>query len=146
MKWGVRRFQKKKGGLTSAGKKRYSASKDKKRYPEDKGEKVFNTLKKGANRALDKADSDNFFKSKSIFSEESMKRQARIDAARNAINGLDYKTLKSPNGRKHLVDTGKKVLNEYLDDADDRSFFNDDRETRNKKRERNDFIRDIVNN
>ena len=150
MKWGVRRFQTKNGILTSAGKKRYSNSDAGKnpRKPNKstskRNEKIFNTLKEGANRALDKADRDNFFNSDSIFSEKSMKRQSQIDRARDVINNLDYKTLTSPKGAKHLVNTGKQALRDALDDADDRSFFNDDWDTRMKKQDRNDFLRDLL--
>ena len=110
----------------------------------DKGEKTFETLKKGANALLDKADRDNFFNSDSIFSEESMKRQSRIDRTRDAINNLDYKTLTSPGAGKKLVDTGKQFLRDSLDDADSRSFFNDDWDTMMSKRDRNDFFRDLL--
>lgn len=161
MKWGRRRFQNSDGSLTPAGKKRYVTvreavnnarkagrdsvkARNKQIRSEDKGEKVFNALKKGADRALDKAETDNFFNSDSIFSEKSMKRKAQINAARTALDGLDYNTLKSPNGRKQLVDTGKKVLNDYLDDADTRSFFNDDWDTRRAKQDRNDMIREFI--
>ena len=143
MRWGVRRFQNKSGSLTPAGKKRYSDD-DRKTQVSGKGEKVFNALKKGANGALDKASDDNFFNSDSIFSEKSMKTQSRIDRTRDAINSLDYKTLTSKDGSKHLVDAGKKFLRDSLDDADDRSFFNDDWDTREEKKKRRDFIRDLV--
>ena len=143
MKWGVRRFQRKDGSLTSAGKKRYSDN-DRKTQVSGKGEKVFNALKKGANAALDKASDDNFFNSDSIFSEKSMKTQSRIDRTRDAINSLDYKTLTSKDGSKRLVDAGKKFLRDSLDDADDRSFFNDDWDTREEKKKRRDFIRDLI--
>ena len=143
MKWGVRRFQNKSGSLTPAGKKRYSDD-DRKTQVSGKGEKVFNALKKGANAALDKASDDNFFNSDSIFSEKSMKTQSRIDRTRDAINSLDYKTLTSKDGSKRLVDAGKKFLRDSLDDADDRSFFNDDWDTREEKKKRRDFIRDLV--
>ena len=143
MRWGVRRFQNKSGSLTPAGKKRYSDN-DRKTQVSGKGEKVFNALKKGANAALDKASDDNFFNSDSIFSEKSMKTQSRIDRTRDAINSLDYKTLTSKDGSKRLVDAGKKFLRDSLDDADDRSFFNDDWDTREEKKKRRDFIRDLV--
>lgn len=143
MRWGVRRFQNKSGILTPAGKKRYSDD-DRKTQVSGKGEKVFNALKKGANAALDKASDDNFFNSDSIFSEKSMKTQSRIDRTRDAINSLDYKTLTSKDGSKRLVDAGKKFLRDSLDDADDRSFFNDDWDTREEKKKRHDFIRDLV--
>ena len=143
MRWGVRRFQNKSGSLTPAGKKRYSDD-DRKTQVSGKGEKVFNVLKKGANAALDKASDDNFFNSDSIFSEKSMKTQSRIDRTRDAINSLDYKTLTSKDGSKRLVDAGKKFLRDSLDDADDRSFFNDDWDTREEKKKRRDFIRDLV--
>lgn len=143
MKWGVRRFQKKTGSLTPAGKKRYSDN-DRKTQVSGKGEKVFNALKKGANAALDKASDDNFFNSDSIFSEKSMKTQSRIDRTRDAINNLDYKTLTSKYGSKRLVDAGKKFLRDSLDDADDRSFFNDDWDTREEKKKRRDFVRDLI--
>lgn len=143
MRWGVRRFQNKSGSLTPAGKKRYSDD-DRKTQVSGKGEKVFNALKKGANAALDKASDDNFFNSDSIFSEKSMKTQSRIDRTRDAINSLDYKTLTSKDGSKRLVDAGKKFLRDSLDDADDRSFFNDDWDTREEKKKRRDFIRDLV--
>ena len=109
MKWGVRRFQKKSGSLTPAGKKRYSDN-DRKTQVSGKGEKVFNALKKGANAALDKASDDNFFNSDSIFSEKSMKTQSRIDRTRDAINSLDYKTLTSKDGSKRLVDAVKNFF------------------------------------
>lgn len=143
MRWGVRRFQNKSGSLTPAGKKRYSDD-DRKTQVSGKGEKVFNALKKGANAALDKASDDNFFNSDSIFSEKSMKTQSRIDRTRDAINSLDYKTLTSKDGSKRLVDAGKKFLRDSLNDADDRSFFNDDWDTREEKKKRRDFIRDLV--
>ena len=143
MRWGVRRFQNKSGSLTPAGKKRYSDD-DRKTQVSGKGEKVFNALKKGANAALDKASDNNFFNSDSIFSEKSMKTQSRIDRTRDAINSLDYKTLTSKDGSKRLVDAGKKFLRDSLDDADDRSFFNDDWDTREEKKKRRDFIRDLV--
>lgn len=143
MRWGVRRFQNKSGSLTPAGKKRYSDN-DRKTQVSGKGEKVFNALKKGANAALDKASDDNFFNSDSIFSEKSMKTQSRIDRTRDAINSLDYKTLTSKDGSKRLVDAGKKFLRDSLDDADDRSFFNDDWDTREEKKKRRDFIRGLV--
>ena len=143
MRWGVRRFQNKSGSLTPAGKKRYSDD-NRKTQVSGKGEKVFNALKKGANAALDKASDDNFFNSDSIFSEKSMKTQSRIDRTRDAINSLDYKTLTSKDGSKHLVDAGKKFLRDSLDDADDRSFFNDDWDTREEKKKRRDFIRDLI--
>ena len=143
MRWGVRRFQNKSGSLTPVGKKRYSDD-DRKTQVSGKGEKVFNALKKGANAALDKASDDNFFNSDSIFSEKSMKTQSRIDRTRDAINSLDYKTLTSKDGSKRLVDAGKKFLRDSLDDADDRSFFNDDWDTREEKKKRRDFIRDLV--
>ena len=143
MRWGVRRFQNKSGSLTPAGKKRYSDD-DRKTQVSGKGEKVFNALKKGANAALDKASDDNFFNSDSIFSEKSMKTQSRIDRTRDAINSLDYKTLTSKDGTKRLVEAGKKFLRDSLDDADDRSFFNDDWDTREEKKKRRDFIRDLV--
>ena len=142
MRWGVRRFQNKSGSLTPAGKKRYSDD-NRKTQASGKGEKVFNALKKGANAALDKASDDNFFNSDSIFSEKSMKTQSRIDRTRDAINSLDYKTLTSKDGSKRLVDAGKKFLRDSLDDADDRSFFNDDWGTREEKKKRRDFIRDL---
>ena len=143
MRWGVRRFQNKSGSPTPAGKKRYSDN-DRKTQVSEKGEKVFNALKKGANAALDKASDDNFFNSDSIFSEKSMKTQSRIDRTRDAINSLDYKILTSKDGSKRLVDAGKKFLRDSLDDADDRSFFNDDWDTREEKKKRRDFIRDLV--
>ena len=146
MKWGVRRFQNKDGSLKPAGRKRYGDDADvsSKKTQKFDGEKTFNTLKKGANAFLDKAADDNFFNSDSIFSEKSMKRQSRIDRTRDAINGLDYKTLTSPGGAKKLVDTGKKFLRDSLDDADDRSFFNDDWDTRMHKQDRNDFLRELL--
>ena len=142
MRWGVRRFQNKSGSLTTAGKKRYSEGE--KKPTSSKGETVFNTLKKGANAALDKASSDNFFNSDSIFSEKSMKTQSRINRTRDFINSVDYKTLTSKGGSKRLMDAGKAFIQDSLDDADSRSFFNDDWDTRTKKQERNDFIRDLI--
>jgi hypothetical protein len=149
MKWGVRRFQDKDGDLTPAGKKRYSdsdktAAKKAKTSSSNKSEKTFNTLKKGANALLDKAERDNFFNSDSIFSEKSMKRQSRIDRTRDAINSIDYKTLTKPGSGKQLVDMGKKFIRDSLDDADSRSFFNDDWDTRMSKQDRNDFLRDLL--
>lgn len=109
-----------------------------------KNEKVFNALKEGANAMLDKAERDNFFNSDSIFSEESMKRSSRIQRTRDAINDIDYKSLAEPGSGKKLVDAGKKFILDSLDDADTRSFFNDDWNTRMSKRERNDFLRDLI--
>lgn len=142
MRWGVRRFQNKYGGLTTAGKKRHSRDDKKSSY--DKGEKVFNTLKRGANAVLDKASSDNFFNSDSIFSEKSMKTQSRIDRMRDFINSVDYKTLTTKGGSKRLMDAGKSFVRDSLNDADSRSFFNDNWDTRMKKQERNDFIRELI--
>ena len=143
---GIGSFRKANRKALAAKRKAYDESMAKdvatnRRLREEKREKVFNALKKSANSVLDKADRDNFFNSDSIFSEQSMKRQSRIDRARDAINNLDYKTLTSPKGAKHLVDSGKKFLRDSLDDADDRSFFNDDWDTRMNKREKRDIVR-----
>ena len=148
MKWGVRRYQNKDGSLTTKGKKRYSddAVSNNSVSKSKKGEKVFDAVKKGANAVLDKADRDNYFNSDSIFSKESMKRQSQINRARDVINNLDYKTLTSSGAGKHLVNTGKKFLRDSLDDADTRSFFNDDWDTHMSKRDRNDFLRELLDN
>lgn len=108
------------------------------------GEKTVNAFKKAANELLDKADSDNFFNSDNIFSEKSMKRASRIRRVRDAINSLDYKTLTSSKGKKHLTDIGRKLVEDSLDDADSRSFFNDDWNTMMKKRDTNDTIRELI--
>jgi hypothetical protein len=146
MKWGVRRFQKKNGALTPAGKKRYNddSAKTSSKSRSENNEKLLNTFKKSANAALDKASRDNFFNSDSIFSEQSMKRQSRIDRTRDLINDLDYKTLTSPGGAKKLVDSGKKFIRDSLDDADKTSFFNDDWDTRMAKRDKRDVIRNFL--
>lgn len=108
------------------------------------GEKIFNKLKDAANNALDKAETKNFFESEDIFSEKSMKTKSLINRTRDALNNVDYKTLTSPSGGKKLIDTGKKFLNDYLEDADDRSFFNDDWDTMQEKRDRNEALRNLI--
>ena len=143
---GIGSFRKANRKALAAKRKAYDESMAKdvatnRRLREENREKVFNALKKGANSVLDKADRDNFFNSDSIFSEQSMKRQSRINRTRDAINNLDYKTLTSPKGAKRLVDSGKKFLRDSLDDADDRSFFNDNWDDRMNKREKRDIIR-----
>ena len=171
MKWGRRRYQNEDGTLTSAGKNRYGGSmtKDRKdgannskknnssknpkamtakqtnkrtQNSSEIGERVFNTIKKGANAVLDKADNDNFFNNSKdgLFSESYMKRQSKIDRSRDFINALDYKTLKSSKG-KQLIDVGKTTISRYLDDADDRDFFNKDWDTRMENEDRRDIIR-----
>jgi hypothetical protein len=123
---------------------KYSVSKNDKSRKPAISESTFNKLKKGANAALDKADRDNFFNSDSIFSEKSMKTQSRIDRARDAINSLDYKTLTGSNRGKQLKSIGKKFIEDSLDDSESRSFFNDDWDTRMKKEDRNDRIREFL--
>lgn len=158
MKWGVRRFQNADGSTTPAGKKRYgdaigkagtkvkgavskAGKKASKAVKSADAEQKFNALKKGANAYLDKKDDENFFNSDSIFSEESMKRQSRIDRTRDLINNLDYKTLTSSEGGKHLKNLGKKFLEDSLDDADDRDFFNKDWDTRMNNEDNRDILR-----
>ena len=135
MRWGMRKKHPQSSNQRSSRKTRKQI-KD--------GEKTVNAFKKAANELLDKADRDNFFNSDSIFSEKSMKRASHIRRARDAIDSLDYKTLTSSKGKKHLIDIGKKLVEDSLDDADSRSFFNDDWNTMMKKRDMNDTIRELI--
>ena len=139
MKWGVRRTQEKAGSALHKTKTNASSA-----LKSQDAEKVFNTIKKGANAYLDKKDRDNFFESDDIFSEESMKRQSRIDNTRRLLNDMDYKTLTSSQGGKHLKDLGKTFVENSLDDADDRDFFNQDWDTRMNNQENRDIVRSML--
>lgn len=147
MKWGERRFQYKDGSLTPAGKHRYNnaSGENRKKNVNQKAKSALNIVKRAANDALDKAERDNFFNSDSMFSESSMKRSAQIKAARNIVDSLDYDKLKDPKKRKQLLNDGKSIVNDYLDDMDNMSFFNDDWDTRKNKRDKRDKIRNLIN-
>ena len=73
-----------------------------------------------------------------------MKRQSRIDRTRDLVNSLDYKTLTSSKGGKHITDLGKKFVQDSLDDADDRDFFNKDWDTRMDNESKRDVIRKTI--
>ena len=173
MKWGIRRYQPypkghnqlKKGGRFTGNKPKKrkkgndddsnttsksksvktSKSKSAKTSSSFDGEKAFNTMKKASNLALNKASNDNFFREGSLFSEESMKRSSRINRTRDLVNDLDYKTLTSSKGKQSLIKSGKKFVNDSLNDADNRNFFNKDWDTRQSKKKTNDILRELIN-
>lgn len=100
MKWGVRRYQKNDGTLTSAGKKRYSATKS--------DEIVYG--KKSAQRIADRRNKGDSRK-KAVAKE--IGRKAATSAAISVASSLGIYALTSGKAGK-MLSAGKKVVDSYM--------------------------------
>ena len=110
MRWGIRRFQNKNGGLTPAGKKRYS---------DDADTTEEETIEQKKARVMSSHDAKTVYKNKELLSDKELQEAyIRLNMERNIKNLIPEEKSRGKKFVESLNDTGKTIKS-VVDTADD---------------------------